>query len=107
MKNPETPKQSAWSMVLSCLKDQHNIISYTSMTRLDNELPYINGTLPPSEMRDIVEQHRKLFNRIFLMAERFGDDWGGVAPIEHPDKALNDAINAFISNPAGKVGEDT
>lgn len=25
----------------------------------------------------------------------------------HPDKASNDAINAIISNPAGKVGEDT
>jgi len=103
MKNPETPKQSAWSMVLGCLKQQHDTIS----VQLDNEMPYVNGTLSPSEMRDIVEQHRKLFNRIVLMANRFGDDGYERELIKHPDKASNDAINAIISNPAGKVGDDT
>jgi len=69
MKNLETPKQSAWTMVLNELRDAH--IEMHSW--YDDELPYINGELTPSEKRKIIEQHRLITNQVIRLAGKYAE----------------------------------
>ena len=72
MKNPETPKQSAWTMVLNELRDAH--IEMHSW--YDDELPYVNGELTPSEKRKIIEQHRLVVNQVIRLAGKYAEAAG-------------------------------
>ena len=71
MKNLETPKQSAWTMVLNGLRDDHNDASFRPV--VEDELPYINGVLTPSELTKIVEQHRLVVNQVIRLAGKYAE----------------------------------
>ena len=74
MKNLETPKQSAWTMVLNGLRDDHNDASFRPV--VEDELPYINGVLTPAELTKIVEQHRLVVNQVIRLAGKYAEAAG-------------------------------
>ena len=73
-----------------------------------SQQPIDFGSFSNRQIREYYDLHPNLTILTYAgMLGLTGKELKDILMEAHPDKASNDAINAIISNPAGKVGEDT